>query len=1294
MVLVSSLSAILASASPAAADVDVVYREGDILFVVDHDRATEAQVIAAYGMALHLAARGVRVDWWIAADKAYEGYDFTALTDAAPDPATPGPDGAVATRSYRAGPFVVPDPDRSTTSTNEAWAHIAALRTMLGLSPLIHEIRSAPSGPRLNAGFLTFLPRIAYSNNAGIADDEVALAMLPAVDVRAPGTVGNPATVAGGGLFEGDASDPCGLSPRYDVFLQDHYDWTTPNAEELAAMRNGFDPFLRAGTTCIFECESATVDDTLHWLTEPGNVATEGNTGLASYTVVPDLADHPFAQTMGSVPVVGGAFSLWSRTANNFRSTRQNIFYAADTGDIGYCFGQVGGGKFFFAGGHRRAGLSDRRLILNAVLYEAVSPQFGRRLIPATLGVGAPARRRVEITLRGGSLALGTVLTDTLAPGVSLVPGSVRVHAAGGTHVWDPGARRLTFTLGDVDPDRFGTRPIADYEIETTASAPGYVRLLDSTAAFGDAWTTGIAFSGGACVSAYAPPILAIDKRVDRTPLFTGANNVVLTIEVRNNGGSLLYDVEVADALPSGVVYVGPLDTHGRGVADWGVTVPGRLTWSVGVLAPGESASIDIPVRASPTAVGTFLLNDGPTAGALDAGGTSYAATAANLTVPVVTGGPNIVFDLAPDVVPPGAVAAFTLQVRNAGARTDQQVGDVVEIEFPDAWGTPRSIVPPAGWIWTWDALHGRLVFSHPRTTVRFDVAAFTFGFTLTAPSAPGAFFFPARVTFSDVPRNFDADLPVTVRWSTLPDADGDGVPDADEVRLGLDPADPDTDGDGIPDGVEVGNPAAPYDSDGDTVIDALELDADGDGLPDAVEGTNDTDGDGVPDFRDRDDDGDGAYTRDERLAGTDPLDPDTDGDCVPDGLEPRWNEDTDGDTLINALDYDSDNDDLRDGLELGYCGDADPYTTTDPLDPDTDGDGLDDGEEDLDGNGAVDPGETDPLNPDTDRGGTDDGTEIADGTDPLDPSDDLDGDADGDGLSGRVERAAGTDPNDPDTDDDCLRDGDEPRWNQDTDGDTLINALDTDSDDDMLPDGLELSYCGDADPSTSTDPLDPDTDGGGVSDGLEDADRNGAVDPGETDPRDPTDDFPPGADADADGDADADADTDADIDIPDVDTDVPGDAGDGGVADGDLDVPGDGSEPDGDLDVPGDGSEPDGDLDVPGDGGEPDGGLDVPGDGSEPDGGLDVPGDGSEPDGDLDVPGDGGDADVANDAPPGDGGGDIPADGEAPPVVGGGGGCGCRSAGGSATPGASAGVLLGLLALAHGRRRRRKWDR
>jgi hypothetical protein len=45
--------------------------------------------------------------------------------------------------------------------------------------------------------------------------------------------------------------------------------------------------------------------------------------------------------------------------------------------------------------------------------------------------------------------------------------------------------------------------------------------------------------------------------------------------------------------------------------------------------------------------------------------------------------------------------------------------------------------------------------------------------------------------------------LSASVSAQQTPDADGDGLSDALELRMGLDPSHPDSDKDGIPDGIE-----------------------------------------------------------------------------------------------------------------------------------------------------------------------------------------------------------------------------------------------------------------------------------------------------------------------------------------------------------------------------------------------------------------------------------------------------------------------------------------------------------
>ncbi len=259
----------------------------------------------------------------------------------------------------------------------------------------------------------------------------------------------------------------------------------------------------------------------------------------------------------------------------------------------------------------------------------------------------------------------------------------------------------------------------------------------------------------------------------------------------------------------------------------------------------------------------------------------------------------------------------------------------------------------------------------------------------------------------------------------------------------------------------------------------SLPFDDDGDGLNNVREGQEGTD----PHDPDTDNDG---RTDDEEVTGytytgygdpvaitTDPLDPDSDGDGLSDGYEFEKN--------TNPQNPDTDGDGLTDGEEPGL------YGTLDPLNPDTDSDGLWDGDE-VHNHG------TNPLDWDTDDDNLSDYDEVnLHLTDPLDP------DSDDDTLTDGQEVNITTNPNSPDSDNDGIRDNSEvggnPTTPRNTDGDSLIDALDPDSDNDGIPDATEW----DIDQDTSTDDdlcANPnlDTDGDGIPNCQDnDADGDGA---------------------------------------------------------------------------------------------------------------------------------------------------------------------------------------------------------
>jgi gliding motility-associated-like protein/uncharacterized repeat protein (TIGR01451 family) len=142
-------------------------------------------------------------------------------------------------------------------------------------------------------------------------------------------------------------------------------------------------------------------------------------------------------------------------------------------------------------------------------------------------------------------------------------------------------------------------------------------------------------------------------------------------------------------------------------------------------------------------------------------------------------------------------------------------------------------------------------------------------------------------------------------------DSDGDGIVDSIDL---------DDDNDGLPDTVELATASNGGDTDLDGTMDILDLDSDNDGIKDVIEaGGTDPDNDGVI--------GIGPITDTDSDGLSNIVDTDNGGIALP-------NPDTDGDGKPNFQDLDSDNDTVSDSIE------KDPFNLGNGL-ADTDNDGI-----------------------------------------------------------------------------------------------------------------------------------------------------------------------------------------------------------------------------------------------------------------------------------------------------------------------------------------------------------------
>ncbi len=367
-------------------------------------------------------------------------------------------------------------------------------------------------------------------------------------------------------------------------------------------------------------------------------------------------------------------------------------------------------------------------------------------------------------------------------------------------------------------------------------------------------------------------------------------------------------------------------------------------------------------------------------------------------------------------------------------------------------------------------------------------------------------------------------------------DTDGDGFNDIvdgdpnNSLTAGDDSADTNTNDALVLTGADSDNDGQPNsfpedDTDGDGILDHLDLDADNDGIPDVVEaGGTDNDGDGIADnYADIDgdgyndvvdgdpdnslttgDDSDDSNTNDALvLTGTD-----TNGDGRPNSFP---EDDTDGDGILDHLDLDADNDGIQDIIEAGgsdangdgYADNYDPNTGAYTGGGDSDGDGFSNYyDSDADNDGTSGDAGTDPLITTTTDGngdGSPDNGMIEGDLDNDGIPNHLDLDADNDGILDVVEAGVADTDNDGIADDALTNDSDGNGWSNTYDGENggTEPVSTTDSDSDGYPDSYDTQN---EDTDGQPNFLDIDADNDGIVDNTEGQPTNGYVAPDNND--------------------------------------------------------------------------------------------------------------------------------------------------------------------------------------------------
>jgi len=262
---------------------------------------------------------------------------------------------------------------------------------------------------------------------------------------------------------------------------------------------------------------------------------------------------------------------------------------------------------------------------------------------PDPVSAGANITYTLPYGNTGNMNASSVVITDSVPANTTFVSATGGGTQSGGVVTWNIGALNAGAS-GSVQLVVKVANPLANGTVITNGSAS-----IDSaqTAPAGAAATT---------TTVTSSPVLTISA-VDAPDPVAAGGNITYTIAYGNTGNMGASSVVITDSVPANATFVSA--TGG------GVEASGVVTWNIGAVAAGASASVQMVVRvASPLANGTLITNN---TASIDSAETAPVTGSAATTT--VSSAPSLAVVAAdsPDPVAAGANLTWTLSYSNTG---------------------------------------------------------------------------------------------------------------------------------------------------------------------------------------------------------------------------------------------------------------------------------------------------------------------------------------------------------------------------------------------------------------------------------------------------------------------------------------------------------------------------------------------------------------------------------------------------------------------------------------------------
>jgi uncharacterized repeat protein (TIGR01451 family) len=262
---------------------------------------------------------------------------------------------------------------------------------------------------------------------------------------------------------------------------------------------------------------------------------------------------------------------------------------------------------------------------------------------PDPVASGANITYTLTYANTGSANATGVVLADT-------VPANTTFVSATGGGALSAGV--VTWNLGTLAPG-----PSASVQMVVKVASPLPSGTLISNGSYSiDSNETSPVTGALVTTTVSSAPVLSVSKTDSPDPVAAGAN-ITYTLTYANAGNANATGVALADTVPANTTFV---SATGGGTLSAGV-----VTWSLGTLAPGPSASVQMVVKvASPLSGGTLISNG---AYSIDSNETSPMTGA--LVTTTVSSAPVLSVSKtdSPDPVAAGANITYTLTYANTG---------------------------------------------------------------------------------------------------------------------------------------------------------------------------------------------------------------------------------------------------------------------------------------------------------------------------------------------------------------------------------------------------------------------------------------------------------------------------------------------------------------------------------------------------------------------------------------------------------------------------------------------------